>query len=310
MDSVISLRKEGLYFAPGNFYLDPQEPVETAIVSHAHGDHFINGHKTVYCTEASSLLIEQRMRYYGKKVSYSFHKEFQVNNCSVSFIPAGHILGSAQVLIIFNGVRYLYTGDFKLVADKSCEPFEFTKADVLITESTFAHEGFRHPPYENEIKKINQYENINLIIGVYALGKAQRIVQLINEFCPGKKIMVHRQIGAFNKAYEKSGFSIGNWSPYDRHVFRRERNIIYLLPPAHSRSFYPQSWYLRAFASGWEHLQTGFDFNLYISDHADWFDLLTLIENSSARHIFTLHGKGDHLKKHLNAKGIEVTVLN
>jgi putative mRNA 3-end processing factor len=308
---VIELRREGLYFGPGNLYIDPVLPVETAIITHAHADHFINGNKTVYCTPLTSLLSSQRMKnYYGRKILYNYHEPFTVNNVKIEFIPAGHILGSAQVLINHNNIRYLFTGDFKITPDQTCEPFEFVKADVLITESTFATEGMKHPDVQSEIIKLNDYDDINIIIGVYALGKAQRITQMINQYCPGKTIMVHKNISSFNKLYEHSGFPLGKWQIYDKHAFRKQRNYIYLLPPAHSRNFYPQPWYLRAFASGWEHLQTNFDFKLYISDHADWFDILSLIDHTGAQKIYTVHGDGEHLKQHLHLKGIEVNLLH
>jgi putative mRNA 3-end processing factor len=309
-EAEIVYRSEGLFFTPGNFYLDPILPVETAVVTHAHADHFINGNKTVYCTPLTGLLNSQRMKnYYGKKVLFNLHEPFHINNAVVEFIPAGHILGSAQVLITHNNKRFLYTGDFKLCHDKTCEPFEFVKADVLITETTFASEGLKHPSDVDEIKKLSNYNDINIVIGVYALGKAQRIIQLINEHCPGKRIMVHRNISSFNRVYESSGYNLGTWFPYDRHAFRKLRNIIYLLPPTHSKSFYPQPWYMRGFATGWDHLQTGYDFKLYISDHADWFDILDLVEKTGAHEIYTLHGEGKHLKAYLSERGLKVTVL-
>jgi putative mRNA 3-end processing factor len=308
---LIELRREGLYFSPGNFYIDPILPVETAIVTHAHADHFVNGHKTVYCTPSTSSLNSQRMKnYYGKKVSCDFHTSFTVNNITLEFIPAGHILGSAQVMVIYNNTKYLFTGDFKLTSDKSCEAFEFVQADVLITETTFASNGYQHPSDIEEIKKLNNYTGVNFVIGVYALGKAQRMISLINEFCDGKKIMVHRNISSFNRIYETSGFALGGWLPYDKHAFRKMRDMIYLLPPAHSRSFYPQPWYMRAFASGWDHLQIGYDFKLYISDHADWFDILKLVEQTGAKEVYTIHGDGAQLKSHLSEKGIKVTLLH
>ncbi len=311
MKEVLELRREGLFFVPGNFYIDPLLPVETAIITHAHADHFVNGHKTAYCTPLTSQLNSERMKnYYGKKLTYNYHEAFEVNQIRIEFIPAGHILGSAQILVTHNEKRYLFTGDFKITPDKTCEPFEFVKADVLITETTFAEPDLKHPSDVEEISKLNTYNDINLIIGVYALGKAQRVTQLINQYCPGKTIMVHKNISSLNRLYENAGVHLGQWQHYDRHSFRKQRNIIYLLPPAHSRNFYPQSWYLRAFASGWEKLQAGFDFKLYISDHADWFDILNLVEQTGAREIYTIHGDGQQLKEHLNKDNIKVTLLH
>jgi putative mRNA 3-end processing factor len=311
MNDFLQMRPEGLYFQPGDFYLDPQLPVRHALVSHAHADHYISGHQHVYCTPLTHILHAKRNSDSAAVTHlFGFHEAFKVNNCSVSFAPAGHILGSAQILFEHNGLRYLYTGDFKQIADTTCEPLEYIKADVLITESTFASEGLKHPDPEQEISKINAFGDLNIIIGAYPLGKAQRLIALINKCCPDRTLMVHKKISIFNHAYQNSGFDPGSWRPYNKREFRRNRNMVYLLPPMHAKSFYPQPWYARAFATGWDHLQTGFDFKLYISDHADWFDLINLIRMSGARHIYTVHGDGKALQKYFSAESIPVVNLN
>ncbi len=302
--------EEGLYFTQGQFFLDPIKPVVTAIISHAHADHVTIGSRDVYCTPYTAALIRKRHRNYpGIIHQKNFSEPFEVNGITVTFIPAGHILGSAQVLLEKDNVRYLYTGDFKLSADDTCEGFQFAEADVLITETTFALPGTTHPDPKQEIEKLNNFNDTNLVIGCYSLGKAQRLTQLINTYCTDKTIMVHKYMLPYHYFYQEAGKSLGRWEPYDKRKFRKEKNIIYLLPPAAYHSMYPNFSYLKAFASGWEHLQDG-DLKLFISDHADWNDLLELVEKVKPKTIYTLHGDGTHLANHFSDKNIEVHMLH
>src|SRR5690606_3104094 len=148
-------------------------------------------------------------RLYGKNASiqcqvFNFHQEFSIRDIRVIFLSAGHILGSAQILLIYKGVRYLYTGDYKVQSDATCEPLDYTHADVLITESTFADPKVKHPDYVTEIKKLNQTP-FNILLGAYGLGKAQRLNQLINIHCPEKKVLIHFSILPIHRIYEQYG---------------------------------------------------------------------------------------------------------
>ena len=139
---------------------------------------------------------------YGKnaaKVFYSvpYNHPFILGDIKITLIPAGHMLGSAQVLMEYNGVRYLYTGDYKLQADSTCEPIEWVNTDVLITESTFADPVVSHPDPAEEIQKINAIKT-NILLGTYGLGKSQRLIKLINTYAPQKKILVHHRIMPIN----------------------------------------------------------------------------------------------------------------
>lgn len=301
---------EGLYFTPGNLFLDPVKPVVTAIISHAHADHVAIGTRDIYCTPYTASLIRRRHRNYpGIIYQKNFSEPFDVNGVTVTLIPAGHILGSAQILLEKNNIRYLYTGDFKLCEDETCESFEFAEADVLITESTFALPETKHPDAIDEIKKLNNFNDVNFVIGCYALGKAQRITKMINTHCPAKSVMVHKYMLAYHYFYEEAKRSLGKWEPYDKRKFKKEKNLVYLLPPAAYRSMYPNTSYIKAFASGWDHLQET-DFRLFISDHADWNDLLILVEKVKPKEIFTLHGDGTHLANYFTGKNIAVHMLH
>ena len=306
----LELNSNGLYCAAGDFYLDPIKPVQTAVVSHAHADHAIGGHQKVYATAATLAFMDLR---YGKNAGRQkqilvYHEKVPIKEVLVTLVPAGHMLGSAQILMEFEGVKYLYTGDFKLQPDATCEMLEFTKADVLITETTFANPQSKHPDQVLEIRKLSQITS-NILLGAYALGKSQRLIELINRFCPEKEILVHRQIEAINRIYERFGFLTGRYKLYDRKSIKTQNNFIYLVPPFTFHSYSKAVGLRRIFASGWKNLQTNIQDSLYISDHADWDDILLLIQKVQPQQIWTLHGNGNHLKQYFADK-LRVKILN
>lgn len=311
LEDFISIDKVGLYCKYGNFYLDPKEPVKDAIISHAHGDHAIGGHVNVYCTQATSLFMKHR---YRKNAGERFHIKsyqecFSVNTVSITFIPAGHMLGSAMILMEYSGVKYLYTGDYKLQADATCEPIEFLKADVLITETTFADSSTQHPDAEVEILKLNTTQN-NIMLGAYVLGKSQRLIYLINKYCPQRRILVHFSMMPFLKIYEELGINVGKYEIYDRKVMKANpTNMVYLVPPMVYNSYSRAVNVVRVFATGWKHLQKGNDIQLLISDHADWNDILKMIEEIQPQEVWTNHGDGRELKSHFADK-LKVKSLN
>lgn len=306
----LTLTTNGLYCSEGDFYLDPLKPVPTAVISHAHADHAIGGHQQVFATEATLAFMDLR---YGKNAGKAkkiipYHQKFTIKEVQITLIPAGHILGSAQVLMEFDGVRYLYTGDFKLQPDATCEMLEWVKADVLITETTFANPAIKHPDQVLEIEKLNRISG-NILLGAYALGKSQRLIQMINQFCPEKEILVHRQIDPINRVYEKFGFLSGKYRLYDRKSIKTQNNFIYLVPPFTFHSYIRATGLRRIFASGWKNLQTNPQDSLYISDHADWRDILLMIDKVQPEQVWTLHGNGLHLQQYYSGK-LRVKILN
>ncbi len=182
LQDFIILTKTGLYCAVGNFYLDPKEPVLNAVVSHAHADHAVSGNQNVFCTLATQRFMQMRYKQFAAVDFYlkSFHEVFQLNDVKIGFYPAGHMLGSAMILMEYKGVKYLYTGDYKLEPDETCEAIEFCKADVLITETTFADPEVEHPAAAIEMQKLNSVKS-NIMLGAYALGKSQRMIILLNQ---------------------------------------------------------------------------------------------------------------------------------
>lgn len=294
-------KTEGLYCPYGDFYVDPLIPVKQAVISHAHGDHAKAGNFNVYCTSFTQKIMILR---YKKKAANNFfikdfQQEFEINGVSITFFPAGHILGSAMIKMAYDGVSYLYTGDYKLQEDPTCEPILLSKADVLITETTFANPEVQHPDVKEEIEKLNQISS-NILLGVYGLGKAQRITELIHRYCPEKQVLVHYSIFPIHQLYEKEGMSLGNYKLYDRKSLKENHtNQIYMVPPLTFNSYRHAKGVAKVFASGWSYLQKGNDLSLYISDHVDWMAVLNTIEQVNPSQVWTLHGDGTQLKKHL-----------
>lgn len=311
LDDFIVVDKVGLYCKYGQFYLDPKEPVKQAVISHAHGDHAVGGNLEVYCTEATSLFMKHRYKKFAGETFHihTFHQQFDVNGVKVTFVPAGHMLGSAMVLMEYADVKYLYTGDYKLQPDRTCESITFVKADVLITETTFADPDTRHPEAEKEILKLSS-TRINIMLGAYALGKCQRLISLINDYCPEKRILLHHSMVPFVKIYEQMGIDVGKYEVYDRKVMKtNQTDMIYMVPPMVFKSYFRAINVIRVFATGWKHLQSGHQIELYVSDHSDWNDILNTIVQVEPSQVWTNHGNGLLLQKHYE-KSLVVKLLN
>lgn len=301
-DDFLIKTTNGLYCKYGDFYLDPQLPVINAVISHAHGDHAKPGNQNIFCT----LFTEEVMKLRFKKKAgshfqtFKYHQTFELGPVSLSFLPAGHILGSAMVKMEYLGITYLFTGDFKLQKDESCEPIEFCKADVLITETTFANPDTKHPDPEREIEKLNAIST-NILLGVYGLGKAQRLTKLINQTCPQKVVHLHYSIFPVHQLYQKHGVDLGKFQHYDRKDFKQNQtNQVYMVPPLTFNSYGRALGVVKMFASGWKNLQYGNDESLYISDHVDWDDILQTIKEVEPQQVWTIHGDGDQLKSYFS----------
>lgn len=305
-------KPEGYYCRYGDFFIDAGSPVLHNVVSHAHGDHASSGHEYVYCTQGTSVFMGYRYKQ-NRKDSYQiklFNSTFKIGPVEITFLPAGHILGSAQILMEYKGVRYLYTGDYKLQTDETCEPLELQQADVLITESTFANPDIIHPDPVEEIKKLQRH-GTNILLGTYALGKAQRMTDLLNKHCPERKVLVHNGILPYHRFYDEHGFKKLIYTPYNRREMKEgEQNKVYLVPPMTFNSYFRATKVLRAFASGWKRLQAQNDIELYISDHVDWNDILHYIKLVDPKEVWTLHGDGSILKRYFGEQLIVRDVLS
>ncbi|MCY4780188.1 exonuclease [Sphingobacterium sp. UT-1RO-CII-1] len=304
LEDFLVKKEEGYFCRYGNFYIDAMQPVYVNVISHAHGDHATPGHRQMFATLATFAFMKNR---FSKMLSNSltivgFEEEFRIGDIELKLFPAGHILGSAQILMKYKGVRYLYTGDYKLQDDPTCEPFTFVETDVLITESTFADPMVVHPNAETEILKMKDRAS-NIMLGCYTLGKAQRLTALINDLLPERQVLVHHRMYPVHKVYDDLGPRRLKYELYNRKAMKDGRvDKIYLVPPLTFNSYFKAKNVLRAFASGWARLQQQNDIELYISDHVDWNDLLFFINEIRPKEIWTIHGDGSKLKQHF--KGV------
>ncbi|MEN0040933.1 MAG: DNA ligase-associated DEXH box helicase, partial [Pseudomonadota bacterium] len=184
-DNLLHPTPRGLYCPPGDFYIDPVAPVERALITHGHADHARSGHGTVWATQRTLDIMAIR---YGADhcetpIPAEWRETFEINGVTVGYWPAGHVLGSAQILVEKNGCRIVASGDYKRRRDPSCEGFEPVpgRLDAFITEATFALPVFRHPDTAGEVEKllasVKQFPGSAHIVGVYALGKAQRVIR-------------------------------------------------------------------------------------------------------------------------------------
>ncbi len=300
--------EKGLFCPYGNFYIDPKKPVNKAIISHAHADHCVKGHHDFFSTPETAILAQRRMGINAAKnfIPHPYNIKFLIGDIHVNFLPAGHILGSAQVMMEYRGIRYLYTGDCKLQSDSTCLPYQVAATDVLITETTYAKPEIIHPDVVQEILKLNNIQ-LPIFLGTYALGKSQRLNRLISEHCPNKLIAVHHHIAKINAVYEECHINIGTYTHYSRKLQRN--NLIYMMPPAIWHRYTRSKDIAHIFVTGWNYKKKDSMYSLTISDHIDWNDLLEIIQKSKCREIWTLHGDGNTLKNYFKNQ-ITVKILN
>lgn len=310
LDDFITINPNGIYCKYGDFYLDPQQAVQTAVISHAHADHAVSGNKEVYCTRPTREFMYLRYHRSAAQVFniVGYHQPFTIKGITITFVPAGHMLGSAMILMEYQGVRYLYTGDYKIQPDPTCEPIEWVNADVLITETTFADPAVIHPDPVEEIRKLNGIKS-NILLGAYGLGKSQRLLRMINDYAPQKKVLIHHKIMPINQIYQQMGIALGKHQLYGRKLMREQNEFVYIVPPFTFNSYLKATGVKRLFASGWKNLQVNREDTLFISDHVDWNDILQAIKMVNPKQVWTLHGNGNHLKAHIGGD-IVVKVLN
>jgi putative mRNA 3-end processing factor len=317
---LLSLTTEGLYCAPGGFYIDPWRPVDTAVITHGHGDH---AHPSMGCYVA----VDESVHILGKRLpgvnlrTYPYGESFRLGDVELSFHPAGHILGSSQVRLAYRGEVWVFSGDFKRDADPTCRPFEVVPCDVFISEATFALPVYRWPDFRGEVRKIyewwqrNRSEGYNSVVACYALGKAQRLIAGLRELTD-EPLWVHGTIDELNHTYARAGLSwpLVHKVPLDEK--ERLTGALVLCPPAALGS----SWSKRltpkrvGFASGWMRLRgnrrrKGYERGFVISDHADWPALLRTVTETGARRVLFTHGNTDAIVRYLREKGIEARDL-
>jgi putative mRNA 3-end processing factor len=323
----MSVRNGWLYCIPADCYIDPLEPVKKAIITHGHADHARSGHEAIIATP-ETLAIMQTRAYSAKEThetALRYGERHDLGNgVTLWFASAGHILGSAQAVLEYKGQRVVAAGDYKRAPDPTCAPFEVVPCDVFITEATFALPVFQHPPLDREIDKLMRsmkaLPHRTHIVGVYALGKCQRIMKTLRLAGYEHPFYLHGALQKLTKLYESYGQDFGAWemvSNIPRKESARFAGKIVLCPPAQindrwSRRFADP---LPTVASGWMQIrararQKRAEMALIVSDHADWGDLIRTCEETEASEVWITHGRVDALEYALHQKGIKAKALN
>lgn len=319
--------KNGLYIRPAGAYIDPLRACSLALITHGHSDHARPGHDHVIAT--SQTLAIMRARYgpdfANKATALDYGQSMMLGRARVSMAPSGHILGSAQIIVDYNDTRLIAAGDYKRKTDPTCAAFEIVPCDIFITEATFGLPVFSHPDPLAEINRLLEHKALfperSVLIGAYALGKAQRVIATLRQAGYEAPIYIHGALQNLCGLYQDCGVALGplisaTAGPGGQPSPQLAGQII-LAPP----SAMATSWARRlidplfAFASGWMQVrqrakQRGVEFPLVISDHADWNDLLATIEDVKASEIWVTHGREDALILACQARGITARALS
>jgi hypothetical protein len=313
---VVSYQR-GIYLPEIDLWLDPQIPRGMAAVSHAHSDH-IQSHVVTLATPATAAFMRHRLGPLGECRSLPFGQRAEFSGFAVTLYPAGHILGSAQVLIERKGHRLLYSGDFKLKPGRSVEATEVPKADAVIMETTFGKPGYVFPAADVVMRSIRDWvraaweDGQTPILFSYALGKSQELLAHLDEL--DGEILLHRSVYALVRMYEELGIRFPAYQLYTPGA-HPERSVL-ICPPGARRSHDVAAIRGRrtAYISGWA-LDRGaaWRFGTHtcfpLSDHADYPDLLEYVRLTGARVVHTMHGFADEFATDLRLRGYEARPL-
>jgi putative mRNA 3-end processing factor len=316
MDLVIA-RPEGLYCPPGDFYIDPWRPVERAVITHGHSDHSRYGHGHYLAASTGAGILRSRLGADISLETLEYGKRISHRGVKLSFHPAGHVLGSAQVRLEYKGEIWVASGDYKTEPDGTCAPFEVVACDTFITESTFGLPIYKWQPQAEIFADINSWWQSNTaqkrasVLFCYAFGKAQRILHGLDPSIG--PILVHGSVEPLNRVYREAGVALPHTQYVgditDASLFKQ---AIVLAPPSAQNTTWIKRFgdYSDAFASGWMQLRgtrrrRGVDRGFVMSDHADWPGLLSAIHGTGAQRVIVTHGQIHPLVRWLCEQGLD-----
>jgi putative mRNA 3-end processing factor len=308
----------GLYCAAGGFHIDPWQPVDRAVISHAHGDHLRYGSTSYLCADAGRELVVQRIGDASRVQSVAYGQNVDINGVRVSFHPAGHILGSAQIRVEHRGEVWVASGDYKRAPDPTCLPFEPVRCHTFISEATFALPLFKWDPPAITVAEISAWlddmreAGKPAVLFVYTLGKSQRVLAELAR-CTDRVVFVHGALVELTEIYRAAGVRL----PHIQRATQLARGKSFagelILAPLSARG---TTWMRRfgehssAFASGWMRIRgarrrRGYDRGFALSDHADWDSLLQTIDETHAERVFVTHGYTHQLARFLGERGLD-----
>ncbi len=302
----IEAERGGIFVRPAGLWIDPARPQEAALITHGHADHARGGHGEVIATAETLAIMGLRYGTGAEGQPIGYGETVERGGVRISFHPAGHVLGSAQILLEHAGERVVVTGDYKTRPDPTCTPFQPIPCDIFITEATFGLPVFRHPPIEQEIAKLLSARAAHpdrcVLVGAYALGKAQRVIAELRRAGYDRPIWLHGALERMCRLYEELGVPLGELRLVADAGKDDLRGAIVMCPP----SALTDRWSRRlpdpitAMASGWMRVrqrarQRQVELPLIVSDHADWDELTGTIAALRPAETWVTHGAEDAL---------------
>ena len=320
---VLTQTPSGLYCPGGDFFIDPVRACPRALITHGHADHARSGHGAVLATRETLAIMELR---YGADFTTSrqvarYGEPVHIGEVCVSFHPAGHVLGSAQILIEANGYRLVVSGDYKRSHDPTCAPFEVLRCDAFISEATFGLPVFRHPGPRGEVGRLlnscRTFPDRAHLVGAYSLGKAQRLMALIHEAGWDRPIHIHGAMEKITDFYRSEGVPLGDIRKIAGKVRGSFGGEIVICPPSATGGLWARAFAdpVVAFASGWMRIrararQGGVQLPLVVSDHADWDELCGTILDTECQELWITHGAEDALVHWAVQRGLQARPLH
>lgn len=316
---MLSLRSEGLYCERGDFYIDPWKPVPRAVITHAHADHARRGMGSYLAPFYSKNVLKLRL---GKNIhldTLPFGQKYYIRGLALSFHPAGHIPGSAQVRLEYRGEVWVVSGDYKICPDGLSHSFEPLTCHTFITESTFGLPLFQFPEQNTVFGQMETWYRRCVLSGelpvvlAYSLGKAQRVFLGLHK--KGIPVALHSTVWETHEALRKNGFGLPVAQRWFVRKIPAEMPVLIAAPgAARAGRFLPKIPHQLAAASGWMHLRglrrrAGYEMGFVLSDHADWNGLLFAIQETKAEQVWITHGYSDALSRYLREKGLKAQTL-
>ncbi len=318
----LTIKKQGLYCIPGKFFIDPTYPVQHAIITHGHADHARSGHQHVVAHHHTVSIMKVR---YGETcaecfTALAYQQKIVLGDVEIYLLPAGHILGSSQVVMSYQNSRVIISGDFKRSADPTCPPFRVEPCEIFITEATFSLPVFTHPPIADEINKLRQsielHSDRGHLVGVYALGKCQRLITELRASGYHQPIYLHGALKKLCDLYQDAGIDLGMVLPATELDSTNSMGKLVLCPPSALHDKWSRRFgaLICGLASGWMQIrarakQKGIDLPLIISDHADWPELTRTIHEVNPKEVWVTHGREDALVYYAEKNGYKAQAL-
>jgi putative mRNA 3-end processing factor len=318
---VLTETPDGLYCEAGDFYIDPWGPAPRALITHAHGDHARTGSGAYLCAASCAPLLTRRLAP-APIQTLEYSQRLTLGQVTVSFHPAGHVLGSAQIRIEGSGGVWVVSGDYKRAPDPTCRPCEPLRCDVFVTESTFALPIYHWDSTAAVMADLlawwqeNGERGLTSIVFCYTIGKAQRLLAELAGLTD-RPVLVHGMLLPTIDVYRQAGVRMLATQP----LLERPRGTSLagelVLAPVAARG---TPWMRRlgqlsdALASGLIRVrgvrrQRAYDRGFVLSDHADWPALLDTIGDTGASRVLATHGHADVLARYLRGQGVDAGIL-